>query len=106
MYKEEEIWDIIYNDHEDFKEIKEEIYDQRRWVTCYSKIVQNINNQKYYKITYEIGSTEYQEGSNQLHGMDEVFESFEVIKTFVTDQTKVKNKLQLVVELTELQDQK
>ena len=59
-----EINAIVNDDNEDFEtERREEIIDQRRWVTVNSKIVHQKSTGKIFEIIFETPSTEQQEGS-------------------------------------------
>lgn len=62
IYEEEE----DFFDDEDFTEVTiKEIYDQRRWATCYSQVFK-YKDGTFWKASWKRGSTECQETDLQL----------------------------------------
>lgn len=55
-FKTEDLKLGLYDDHDDFETISNEIFDQRRWVTCHDWIFRY--KDRIFSTTYEIGSTE------------------------------------------------
>ena len=62
----DELWEAAYGDHEDFQVITEWPVEQGRWTTVYSFIVQQVSTGKFYEGWYTRGSTEMQEGSEDI----------------------------------------
>ena len=53
--------DIVYEEHEYWIKIEEKIVGQSRWTTNYSGIFKHIPSERFFKVWYSRGSTEYQE---------------------------------------------
>lgn len=62
-FTEEEARNIVWEDHEDFDVISDEIYETRRWVSAHEVIVKNKITGKFYHSCYEQGLTESQDQS-------------------------------------------
>jgi hypothetical protein len=69
---------IVYQDHEDFEDIKgtEEITDQGRWDTSFTKVIKQLSTGQLYSIDWSKGSTECQDG--QVMFYDDTVELIEV----------------------------
>jgi hypothetical protein len=71
--KREDIFDIAYGDHPDYKSVtKEEIYDQTRWSVYKSIVVKHTETGKFYTVWWGEGATENQDGQDEPCGMYEV----------------------------------
>lgn len=57
----EEARNVVWEDHDDFKMIENEMVNQRRWETDFECVVQQISTGKYYSVEYSKGSTEQQD---------------------------------------------
>lgn len=51
--------DIVCDCDEDFEEISDEIYDERRWVVTHRKIVKRTSDGLFFEIYYEVSKSEY-----------------------------------------------
>lgn len=71
---------IIWEDHEDFEIISDEIYDTRRWVSAHKVIVKNTKTGKFYRSCYEKGLTEQQDQSAYEYDEPIFTEVFQVEK--------------------------
>ncbi len=49
---------IIWEEHEDWNKLEENMVGQRRWVTEYSGIYQHLPSNKVYRFLYDVPSTE------------------------------------------------
>lgn len=67
---------IVGEDHEDWDRIEERIVDQRRWVTVFEGIFKHKPSEKYYRRSYERGSTECQD-SEYFYGTEIEFQEVE-----------------------------
>lgn len=84
---EEEFGSIIYEDHEDFESVTQnKIVDQRRWVTCFEQVFKRKSDNTYWRIEWERGSTESQDGCDpeyegrQVTPVEKVITVYEVVK--------------------------
>ena len=79
----EEGADAIYGIHHDFKKIKKEIYDTRRWTTQISVIVQRLSDNKFFSCSYSSPSTEQQGGLSDYNDKFQFNEVFAVEKKVI-----------------------
>lgn len=75
ILKEEAI-NIVREDTEDWDMIEEKIVDQRRWVTVFEGIFKHKPSEKYYRVSYDRGSTESQE-NEYFYGKEIEFQEVE-----------------------------
>ncbi len=60
--------EVLWEDHEDFKGVTEKnIYDQSRWDTFYERVFKYLPDGTFWKISWQEGSTEYQETDFDPH---------------------------------------
>lgn len=52
---------IIVDDEDGWKLIEKEIVEQRRWATLYTVVVQRLADGKFFRTSYDQGSTELQD---------------------------------------------
>ena len=64
--EQEELQEIIWDEHDDFGNVESGIMDQDRWHTYYSKVVKQDSTGKFFELTYGEGSTEYQEWEGDI----------------------------------------
>jgi len=69
--------------HEDYEQISKEMYDQRRWVTCFEVIVKRKSDGKFFRSQYCQGSTESQDQSPYEYDEKVFTEVFPVEKTVI-----------------------
>jgi hypothetical protein len=72
----EEAEQIVTDNHFDWDMIEENIVDQRRWVTVFEGIFKHKPSEKYYRRSYERGSTENQD-SEYFYGKEIEFQEVE-----------------------------
>ena len=58
-FKKEDLELVVWDDHESFHKINDKIVSTGRW-SRYHEMIFSAND-KYYKVTYEMPATEYQE---------------------------------------------
>ena len=81
--------DIIYNNHEEWKEIDgtRDIIDQSRWTTTHEAIFLHIPTNKTYSLWWDEGSTECQDSTEPFGGDEpdlvEVVEKEVLVKKWV-----------------------
>lgn len=69
---EEEFEDIVWND-EEYKEITEaKVFDQRRWQTRWYQIFQKLSDETLWRVSWDRGSTEQQDGGPENITLEEV----------------------------------
>lgn len=57
-----EMDEAVSGDHEEFEVMEEPSpYDQSRWTTFYSVVLKHVPTETFWNVTYQRGSTEYQE---------------------------------------------
>ena len=58
---EEDLQDIVWGDHPDFKDVtKDSVDDTSRWHMYLSKVVRHVSG-SFYSVQWQVGATEYQE---------------------------------------------
>jgi len=82
----EEGCEIIDGDHEDYKFIQEEIYDQGRWTISKTIIVKRLSDGKFFDCNFEEPSTECQGGFDDYNSELIFKEVFPVEKTIIVYQ--------------------
>lgn len=70
FFTRQELLDILYEDNEDSKIIKNEMYESGRWTTYYDFIFEL--DGKYYQTSYGRGSTECQDESPWEYDGDKI----------------------------------
>lgn len=80
-FTEQEARNIVYEDHEDFEVISDEIHDERRWVNCHEVIVKRISDGKFFRSHYEVGKTESQDQRPYEYDDPTFHEVFKTTKT-------------------------
>jgi hypothetical protein len=65
---------------------EEEIFDQRRWVTCFTRVAKRLSDETYWDFSWELGSTECQEVDLELT-IQQVFPK-QVTQTIYTTKTE------------------
>lgn len=79
----EQAREIIWDDNEDFIEIRNEIVDHGRWTVTYEIIVQRKSDGKYFRDEYRQGATENQDERPYEYTEPDFTEVFPVTKTYI-----------------------
>lgn len=61
ILSKEEAREIVYGCHEDYRTVKEEIYDHSRWSVRTSGIFKRLSDGTFWSINWSSGATEYQD---------------------------------------------
>lgn len=77
----EEARDIIYEDHEDYDVISDEITDHRRWSVDHEVIIKRLSDEKFFQGNYSRGATESQDEKPFEYSEPEFTEVFLTTKT-------------------------
>ena len=64
---------IVWEDTEEFKTIKEDVIDTSRWSIIYEIIVQRLSDNKFFKSNYSVGATESQDEQPYEYASEAVF---------------------------------
>lgn len=73
-----------YFEGEDYAEVEPEtITYQGRWSTCKEKIIKDTKDNKFYRLSWEDGSTEYQEMP-----WEDTYHTIERVEPYITTVTK------------------
>ena len=75
---EDEVQEIIWDDHDNFETIEENEGEDRRWTRTNTVVVKHLPSGKYYMLEYEQGLTEMQEN---LYEAQEAYEVKKVTRT-------------------------
>ena len=67
MLSAKEALDVLNEDNWDYIEIETSILSQTRWTTVNSTVYQNTNDDSFWEIIWEKGSTEYQDHGPEVH---------------------------------------
>lgn len=77
----EEARNIIYEDHEDYDVISDEIIDHRRWSVDHEVIIKRLSDEKFFQGNYSRGATESQDEEPFKYSEPEFTEVFLTTKT-------------------------
>jgi hypothetical protein len=77
----EEAREIIWDDHEDFIIIKEEVIGKRRWSVYYQTIVKRKSDGLFFATSYSVGATEQQDEMPFEYSEPEFIQVFKTTKT-------------------------
>ena len=58
---EKDARDIVYDDHEDWHKVEEELVDTSRWSIMYEGVFLHKPSNKYYSLDWSVGATEQQD---------------------------------------------
>lgn len=82
--KGRELREIIWEEHDDWQIIADEITEHTRWSVRSEAICRHIPTDKYYLIPYSVGATEHQDERPFEYVLDEDVEIYEVVKKEIT----------------------
>jgi hypothetical protein len=80
----------VYEDHEDFQVIKDEIYDTGRWSDYHNCILKHLPTNKFFEVNYSQGSTEMQDEYAFEYENEVTFSEVEPYEKTITAYRKVK----------------
>jgi len=75
---------VVWNDHDDFETVKTEIVDVTRWSLIYENIYKQKSSGKFFKTSYRVGATEYQDERPYEYLTEAVFEEVFPVEKLVT----------------------
>jgi hypothetical protein len=75
---------ILWNDHDDFKTVETNIVGITRWSIIYENIYKQKSSGKFFKTSYSVGATEYQDEQPYEYVKEAVFEEVFPVEKLVT----------------------
>lgn len=82
---------IIYDEHNDWKMINDEIYDTGRWSEFHESVYLYISSNKFYKFNWSVGLTEMQD--ERPYEYDNIVKPIEVVPKDIIKTIYVKKEV-------------
>lgn len=75
---------IVWDDHDDFQTVETNIFDVTRWSIIYKDIYKQKSSGKFFKTSYSVGATEFQDEQPYEYVTEAVFEEVFPVEKLVT----------------------